>query len=140
MNKDTAVVEKGSGEVRAFPLKNVPDVAVSRESVLSFVDMISKYAWMLALPLFILIAAFNFVGSLIVFAIAALLLLIAAKFGPRKISFKNAFNVSMHAYTALFCVDVILLFLGRGGFGLFSAIITTFLLGAFFIFKSRGNV
>lgn len=140
VNKDTLVVEDENGGVRAFPLKNSPDLTVSRDTAYSAVDKIAKYAWMLSVPLFVLIALVNFVGSMVIFAIAGGMLWAAMKFASRQIRYKSAFNVVVHAYTILFCVDVVLLLLGQGGFGPFASVILTFLLGSLFMFMNRRDI
>lgn len=133
VNDDTVIMEKSSSEIRAYPLKDIPDFTFSRDITNDFLNKAVSYAWIIPIAAFIPIMLFSFVGLLIVYVFAGFVLWLIMKIASRTILFKDAFIISMYAYTFIFILDLAFMFVA-GGFGFILSVLLTALIGTIFLF------
>ncbi len=134
--KDTVIVKRESGEVRAYPLKDMPDVTLSRQSINDFIVKAEKYAWFLPVLLTVVLMVSIFLFQLLMCAAAGALIYFFRKMMSKPLTFGNSFSVALHAYTFVFVIQILLVFVG-GGFGFFLSALITAALGLFFIHETQ---
>ena len=134
-NKNTVVTEESSGEIKAYPLKDIPDTVISRDILGGWLETGIAYAWILPIIAFLPIMLVIFIGQLVIFAISGFLLWVILAIASRNIKFRHAFMVSMYAYTFIFIIDLVIQFFHDGlGFAVGSSILLTVLLSCLFLF------
>ncbi len=138
-NKTTVVIEEDSPEIKAYPLKDFPDTVLSRDSIQGWFGTFKDYSWILPIIVFPFVAFYIFVCLLILFLVSGGLLWIIMKIASRDLSFARAFAISMYAYTFIFILDLVLLFV-YGSFGFLVSVLITVLLGCLFLFMPDQNV
>ncbi len=128
-----AAREQG-GRLQITPLKNFPDFTFTQQKSLDFIETASRFAWVLSLIAFLPIALVYFVQMLVVFLIAGFILWLILKIAGKKVEFKRTFEASMYLYTAVFCINAILVMCGLAQVGILISSLITVLLGCIFIF------
>jgi len=113
VNSENILYGQDAESVTSQPLKNIPNGTLNKEAVLSKMGDLNKLINLLPfiLPIFLLIPVFLFDflgGSLFNIFLAGIGVYIALLINKRRIDFKSAFQISVHAATVPVLIRVLL--------------------------------
>lgn len=105
IGKDFIVAAKNQARVEPSDVSRVPDFFLDQAKLLRWVDIIDSYHWALSLGLFVILF-FSFYGffvlQLIWLFLIALLIMLFGKLYKITLSYKNSYQIALHAATVPF--------------------------------------
>lgn len=112
LSKDYFVFQENGGQIKIQPLKGIPDMTISNNSISNWVYSVIPYLRAL-LPLAvvgILLISFAslFIGNLIFILIVSLIVLVIEKVRKINVTYGQIFKRSLHLVTAIIVLDSIL--------------------------------
>jgi hypothetical protein len=118
LTKDHVVLNQPGRETRILPLKSIKELTVSKETTQALVSKFTEF-----LPWFVAIATIfgTFIGILFCFVITlinllwlSLVTLVVGKVRKIKLTYKQAYTVSLYAFAPVVVVDMISMILRMG--------------------------
>jgi len=128
-------------KVSIQPLKNIPNVTLDKNTVNSRLESMNKLIGTspYVMPIFIFLYTFilNYIGGALFYALLiALLLQLIAFFAKRKLDYKKACQISIHAMTAPIILQLVASFFPQAGmYTIIWFIILSIALSIYFMFK-----
>lgn len=134
-NKNTVVVQGDRGKIDSFPLSDVPNFTLTRESALQFIDSSTPWLWLIPVLVLIPVMLFQFVLFMFIFLFSAVIVWIVFKVSSRNLTFGQAFTASMYAYTAVFILDILVFIFNVYNIGVFMSALFTAIIALVALFS-----
>jgi hypothetical protein len=115
LTEDSLIYKDENGKVTIQSLKEIPDVVITKDAVSRWMTSLTPFLKVLPLLLPIVFFVVGFVVStfkLIYFFVAALLVWLVASIKKVKITYKKAYQITIHAFTLPLLLDVVLKIFG----------------------------
>jgi hypothetical protein len=116
LTKDHMVLRKSNGQITIEPLKNFPDVSLSRAKIFEWISN-SQPFFKFVIPIavafyFIAILIGSVVSNLTFLVISSFIIWITLKIQKKKINFEQIYKQALYAITSLLILEVILAVFG----------------------------
>lgn len=131
-SKNFLVERDYEGEIRSMNYKTISDTSFSREDLLGLVNFFFSIAWLILLATVFAFAFVSFFSGIFTAFFASVALLLLRKIVKQNISFKQAFQVSLFAYTIAYVLELILFFFGKDSGNLWFKVLIVVLMAMYF--------
>lgn len=102
IGKNFLVVSKSRQQFEFTDLSRMPDFSLSQGKIFHWIDLVSSFHWLISLALFValFLGFFGFFSvKLIGLLILALIILFLARIKKVQLSYRNSYQISLHALT-----------------------------------------
>ncbi len=113
LSKDYLIYQEKNGQIRMQPLKDVPDMVVSRSTFTEFIEKVIPFLKIFLVPIILIglfggFFALSFVSNIIFIAIMSLIVLLIQKVKNEVSDYKQIYKYGLHLVTAIIILNTVL--------------------------------
>ncbi|MDQ3245256.1 MAG: DUF1189 domain-containing protein [bacterium] len=140
LSSNRAIIEQEiDGEIRSIPLKNFPDIQITKSFAIDKLNKFLNVAWLFFLLIIIPMFMVNFVSIMFISFFAGVFIFIILKIMSRKIPLKKAWFLAMYAYTFVAILEIITFVLQISIFFWYKVFISVLII-MFYIYKKEDSI